>query len=187
MLSQAKYFFQELWYTRKGKKFPASKIDRRFSYGNIAKHLANNKPLHPKSNFMYLDGTIRPISKLLGVRLSAQQQQDYVSGKAIRLDGCSGDYPTLYVKFDGAAMKPGTYLNNPDSPEQTVSLHSFSVGQSAQASSSPQEEQGFAHGGGLTWPEFKALHPELSPQEALKRFRAMKRAQKSNAMGGMHM
>ena len=178
---------QELWYTRKGKKFPASKIDRRFSYGNIVNHLANNKPLHPKSNYMYVDGTIRPIYTILGVRLLAQQLNDYVSGNAIRLDGCSGNYPTLYVKFDGESMKPRTYRNNPDNPEQAVSSHSFSSGQSAQASSSPQEEQGFAHGGGLTWPEFRALHPELSAQEALKRFRAMKRGQNPNAMGGMHM
>lgn len=178
---------QGLWYTRKGKKFPASKIDRRFSYGNIARHLANNKPLHPKSKFMFIDGTIRPINKMLGVTLTAQQVNDYVSGKTIRLDGCPGEYPTIYVKFDSTVMNPRTYLNDPDSPEQTVSSHTFSVGQSTQASSPPQEEQGFAHGGGLTWPEFRALHPELSGQEALKRFRAMKRGQNPNAMNSMHI
>lgn len=39
---------QGLWYTRKGKRFAASKIDRRFSLGNISKHLAANKQLHPQ-------------------------------------------------------------------------------------------------------------------------------------------
>lgn len=135
---------------------------------------------------MFIDGTIRPINKMLGVTLTAQQVNDYVSGKTIRLDGCSGDYPTIYVKFDSTAMNPRTYLNDPDSPEQTVSSHTFSVGQSTQASS-PPKKQGFAHGGGLTWPEFRALHPKLSGQEALKRFRAMKRGQTPNAMGGMHI
>lgn len=112
---------------------------------------------------------------------------NYVSGNAIRLDGCSGDYPILYVKFDSEAMKPRTYRNNPDNPGQAVSSHFFSAGQSSHTSSPPQEEQGFAHGDGLTWPEFRALHPELSTHEALKRLRAMKRDQNPNAMGGMHM
>lgn len=40
---------QGLWYTRKGKRFAASKIDRRFSFGTISKHLAANKPRHPQS------------------------------------------------------------------------------------------------------------------------------------------
>ena len=40
---------QGLWFTRKGKKFPASKIDRKFSFANLSKHLSKNTPLHPKS------------------------------------------------------------------------------------------------------------------------------------------
>ena len=65
---------QGLWYTRKGKRFAASKIDRRFSLGNISKHLANNRPLHPQSRWMYADGSIVPIASYKGVRFSTTNQ-----------------------------------------------------------------------------------------------------------------
>lgn len=178
---------QGLWFTRKGKKFPASKIDRKFSLANLSKHLSKNTLLHPKSEFMFIDGTIRPVNKLHGVRLTAQQVNDYVSGKTIRLDGCTGNYPTVFVKFDRTAMRPCSYLSNPDNPKQTASSNSLSSGQSVQ-SSSPQEEQGFASGGGITWPEYRAAHMDLPVQEALRRFRAIKRGQNPNTMtGGMHI
>lgn len=48
---------QGLSFICKGKCFPASKIDRRFSFGSIKAHLAKNKPLHPQSRWMYADGT----------------------------------------------------------------------------------------------------------------------------------
>jgi len=48
---------QGLSFICKGKRFPASKIDRRFSFGSIKAHLAKNKPLHPQSRWMYADGT----------------------------------------------------------------------------------------------------------------------------------
>ena len=54
--------------------------------------------------------------------------------------------------------------------------------------SSPQEEQGFAGGGGITWPEYRAAHMDLPVREALRRFRVLKRGQNPNTMtGGMHM
>ncbi|MCM1291769.1 MAG: relaxase/mobilization nuclease domain-containing protein [Bacteroides sp.] len=58
---------QGLWYVRKGKRFAASKIDRRFSYGNINKHIAQNKQKqsHPQSAYLYADGTIKPLSKIM--------------------------------------------------------------------------------------------------------------------------
>lgn len=179
-----------LWYIRKGKKFPASKIDRRFSYGNISKHIAENKPLHPKSDFMYADGTIRPMYRFRGVSLTPQQTKDYVAGKTIRLDGCTGNFSTVYVRFDKPTMKFQVSSRDFDEPRQSVSSspsQSFSPGN--RMSASPVEEQGFASGGGLTWPEFRKMHPELSPTEALRRFRAIKRGQDPNAnIGhGMHM
>lgn len=59
--------------------------------------------------------------------------------------------------------------------------------QSLQQSSS-QEEQGFSSGGGITWPEYRAEHMDLPVQEALRRFRAIKRGQDPNTMtGGMHI
>lgn len=98
-----------LWYTRKGKRFAASKIDRRFSLGNISKHLANNKPLHSQSQWMYADGSIVPIASYKGVRFSTQQINDYVAGKAIRVDRCQGDMPTVWIKFNPQRMTPGVY------------------------------------------------------------------------------
>lgn len=54
--------------------------------------------------------------------------------------------------------------------------------------SSLQEEQGFSSGGGITWPEYRAAHMDLPVQEALRRFRAIKRGQNPNTMtGGMHI
>ena len=59
--------------------------------------------------------------------------------------------------------------------------------QSLQQSSS-QEEQGFSSGGGITWPEYRAAHMDLPVQEALRRFRAIKRGQNPNTIkGGMRM
>lgn len=142
---------QGLWFTRKGKKFPASKIDRKFSFANLSKHLSKNTPLHPKSEFMFIDGTIRPINKLLGVRLTAQQVNDYVSGKTIRLDSYTGNHPTVFVKFDRTAMRPCSYLSNPDNPKQAAPSNSVSAGHSVQPSS-PQEDysESFFFGIGCT-------------------------------------
>lgn len=91
---------QGLWYTRKGKRFAASKIDRRFSLGNISKHFAANKPRHPQSQWLYADGTIVPISSYKGVKFTPQQIKDYVAGHAIRVDGCKDGSSTVYVKFN---------------------------------------------------------------------------------------
>lgn len=53
---------------------------------------------------------------------------------------------------------------------------------------SHQEEQGFALGGGITWPEYRAAHMDLPVREALRRFKALKRGQNPNTMtGGVHM
>lgn len=92
------------------------------------------------------------------------------------------------IFFDLQTMKPKTYASNPDAqsqssaPQQDISLH-------APTANAPIEEQGFAGGGGLTWPEYQAAHPELPVKEALRRFKAIKRGQDPNANlgGGMHM
>ncbi|MCM1138239.1 MAG: hypothetical protein NC453_06660, partial [Muribaculum sp.] len=69
----------------------------------------------------------------------------------------------------------------------TVASDSISLGHAQ--SESPIEEQGFAGGGGLTWPEYKAAHPELPTHIALQRFKAIKRGQDPNAKlgGGIHI
>lgn len=181
-----------LWYVRKGKRFAASKIDRRFSYGNINKHIDQNnqKQSHPKSDYLYADGTIKPLSKIMGIKLTAKQTADYVAGRSIKLDVCvDGFTGSVYLKFDPQTLKPRTSLTDPDAISQSKTVSSESISHGHTQSESPVEEQGFAGGGGLTWPEYKAAHPELPPHIALQRFKAIKRGQDPNANlgGGMHM
>lgn len=183
---------QGLWYVRKGKRFAASRIDRRFSYGNICKHFADirKKQSHPQSNYLYADGTIKPLSKILGVELTSRQTEDYVAGRSVRLDVCIDGYSgPIYLKFDPQTLKPRTSLKDPDAPAQSRTSVDNSISLGHAQSTSPTEEQGFAGGGGLTWPEYQRLHPELSPTEALRRYKAIKRGQDPNANlgGGMHM
>ena len=182
---------QGLWYTRKGKRFPASKIDRRFSYGNIKAHLGKNRPLHPQSKWMYADGTIVPIKRYKGVQFTRTQINDYVAGKTIRVDGCQGNYPTVYIKFDPDHMVPGFYSSNPDAPQRSKYTQSQGAGMTLLTPSlrgNSQDNQDFAGGGGMTWPEYRAAHKDLPVQEALRRFKALKRGQNPNSMkGGMHI
>ena len=165
---------QGLWYTRKGKRFAASKIDRRFSLGNISKHLAANKPRHPKSQWLYADGTIVPISSYKGVKFTPQQIKDYVAGHAIRVDGCKDGPSTVYVKFNRERMNPCIYTSNPDAA-QTVSqpLGSGIKFSNAMAGNTPQQDESFAYGNGLS-DDFKlwlSRHPGMTIDEALSRYR----------------
>ena len=177
---------QGLWYTQKGKRFSASKIDRRFSYSNIRKHLSENRPLHPDSKWMYADGTIVPITNFRGVKFSGQQINDYVAGKAIRVDGCKGEYPTVYLKFVPEVKVPKVFSSNPDEPKQT-STSSFAPSIShTQQPSAPEDGCCSVSGGDTeTFPEFKARHPELTPKQALDAWRAKRRGKHLN--GGFHM
>lgn len=167
---------QGLWYIRKGKRFPASKIDRRFSYGNIKAHLGKNRPLHPQSKWMYADGTIVPIKSYKGGPLTQMQINDYVAGKTIRVEVCQGNYPTMYIKFNPDCMIPGFYSSNPDAPQQSTSTQSQGAGITLSSPSfrgGVQDDQGFASGDGIS-DDFKrwlSRHPGLSIEEALHRYR----------------
>lgn len=181
---------QGLWYTRKWKRFAASKIDRRFSLGNISKHLANNKPLHPQSQWMYADGSIVPIASYKGVRFSTQQINDYVAGKAIRVDGCQGDMPTVWIKFNPQRMTPGVYSSNPDLVGQAVSQSKNYGTRLSQVSSSgtSQTQEGFANGGALP-DDFKlwlSRHPGLTIEEALHRYREEQKAKRRRQGPKLH-
>lgn len=177
---------QGLWYTRKGKRFPASKIDRRFSYGNILKHLSKNRPLHPDSRWMYADGSIVPFSNFRGVKFSEQQINDYVAGKAIRVDGCSGSHSTVFIKFSPERKVPEIYSSNPDAPKQT-SVSSFAPSFSNVEQSPTLDDGACSVSGGdaESFSEFKARHPELTPKQALDAWRAKRRGKHLN--GGFHM
>ena len=183
---------------KKGRySFKASKIDKRFTPKSLEEIFANHREFErqqieaskPKSVYINADGTIKPISRFMGIDLTLQQQKDYAAGRSVRLDVCVDGYSgPIYLKFDPQTLKPHTSLTDPDAPSQSTSVGNASISHGFE-SSVPIEEQGFAGGGGLTWPEFQRLHPELSPIEALRRYRAIKRGQDPNAnIGrGMHM
>ncbi|MDE6536728.1 MAG: relaxase/mobilization nuclease domain-containing protein, partial [Muribaculaceae bacterium] len=182
---------QGLWYTRKGKRFPASKIDRRFSYGNIKALLGKNRPLHPLSKWLYADGSIVPIKSYKGFQFTQKQINDYVAGKIIRVDGCQGNYPTVYIKFDSDRMVPGFYSSNPDVPQRSTSTQSQGAGialSSASFRSGAQDDQGFASGDGIS-DDFKlwlSRHPGLSIDEALRRYRDEQKAKQRRSGPKLH-
>lgn len=181
---------QGLWYTRKGKRFAASKIDRRFSLGNISKHLAANKPRHPQSQWLYADGSIVPIATYKGVRLSPQQINDYVAGKAVRVDGCQGDMPTVWIKFNPQRMTPGVYSSNPDLAGQAVSQpQSYGPRLShVSAAGTTQPQEGFTDDGALP-DDFKlwlSRHPGLTIEEALHRYREEQKAKRRRQGPKLH-
>ena len=181
---------QGLWYTRKGKRFAALKIDRRFSLGNISKHLANNKPLHPQSRWMYADGSIVPIASYKGVRFSTQQINNYVAGKAIRVDGCQGDVSTVWIKFSPQHMAPGVYSSNPDLAGQAASQSQSYGTRLSHVSSAgpPQSQEGFLNGSPLP-DDFKlwlSRHPGLTIEEALHRYREEQKAKRHRQGPKLH-
>lgn len=182
---------QGIWYTRKGKRFPASKIDRRFSYGNVKAHLGKNRPLHPQTKWMYADGNIVPIKSYKGVQFTQKQINDYVAGKTIRVDGCQGNHPTMYIKFDPDSMIPGIYSSNPDAPQRSTSTQSQRAGITLTSPSfrgGVQDDQGFISGAGIS-DDFKlwlSRHPGLSIEEALHRYRDEQKAKQRRSGPKLH-
>ena len=123
------------------------------------------------------------------MKLSASQIRDYTSGKTIRIDGCKGEYPTIFVKFNLQELKPESFSSNPDAPAQSHEYNNF--GLYGGISQAPTEEGPCTVSGGdsETWPEFRRRHPEMSPSEALAAFKAKKRGKNLNggfSMGGLH-
>lgn len=177
---------QGLWYTRKRKRFPASKIDRRFSYGNICKHLSKKRPRHPDSKWMYADGSIVPIRSYQGMKLSDRQVEDYTAGKAIRVDGCQGELSTIFIKFNPVCMVPEFFSSNPDAPKQSITS-SFGLPANRASRQPAVDDEGCSVSGpdAETWQQFKALHPEMTPKQALDAWRAKQRGKHLN--GGFHM
>lgn len=107
----------------KGRKFSGSKIDRRFSFGNLDRHFAGLQKVSRK------------------------------------------------VEVQSAHRK----VHQTQQPAVTIATPAVNT--------SPVEEQGWSCGGdGMTWPEFRAMHPDLPVREALRRFRAKKRG--ANLNGG---
>ena len=182
---------QGLSFTRKGRRFPASKIDRRFSYGNIKTHLGKNRPLHPQSKWMYADGSIVPIRSYKGVKLNRTQINDYVIGKTIRLDGCQGENPTVYIKFDKDRMIPSIYSSNPDIPQRSATTQSQGARITLSTPSfrgGAHDDKSFAFGDGIS-DDFKrwlSRHPGLSIDEAIRRYREEQKAKQRRKGPRLH-
>lgn len=181
---------QGFWYTRKGRRFAASKIDRRFSFGNIKNHLAANKPLHPQSKWMYADGSIVPFYKYAGVKLTPSQVKNYTAGQTIKLDGCSGDYSTVYVKFNSQRLVPEIFSSNPDMPGQVTSQsYNTSIRVTNLSAGNPaSQEEGFAQGSALP-DDFKLWlrrHPGLTIDEARTRYREEQKAKRRRQGPKLH-
>ena len=183
---------QGLSFTRKGRRFPASKIDRRFSYGNIKAHLSKNRPLHPQSKWMYADGSIVPIRSYKGVQLTRSQMKSYVAGKAIRLDGCQGEHPTVYIKFDPDRMIPGVYRSNPDIPQRSATTQLQGAGITMSSPSfrgGAHDDQSMAVGGDGMPDDFKqwlSRHPGLTLDEARSRYREEQKAKQRKKGPRLH-
>lgn len=131
---------------------------------------------------MYADGSIVPIASYKGVRFSTQQINDYVAGKAIRVDGCQGALPTAWIKFNPQRVTPGVYSSNPDLAGQAAS-QSQSYGtriSQVPSSGSSQTQEGFTNGSTLP-DDFKlwlSRHPGLTIEEALHRYREEQKAKR---------
>lgn len=120
------------------------------------------------------------------MKLSARQVDDYTAGKAIRVDCCQGELSTIFIKFNHVRMVPEFFSSNPDAPEQSISS-SFGLPANSASRQPAVDEEGCSVSGpdAETWPQFKALHPELTPKQALDAWRAKQRGKRLN--GGFHM
>ena len=180
-------------YFRKGKySFWNVKLHKDYNRKSIEKAIAN---AHPKveSTWLNPDGTIRPLAAFRGVRLTEQQQADYLAGKVVRLDGCGGPQSTVYIRFDREALRPRVYSSNPETATHitntgTPSLGLFNISQN------PMSGEGYTNSGtdNETFQLFRASHPGMTYAEALRAWKAKKRGKHlsdPNTMdpGGPHL
>ena len=131
-----------------------------------------------------------PIASYKGVRLSAQQINDYVAGKAIRVDGCPGAMSTVWIKFNPQRMTPGVYSSNPDLAGQPVSQSQCYGPRLSHVSSAgaQQSQDGFSNGSPLP-DDFKlwlSRHPGLTIDEALHRYREEQKAKRRRQGPRLH-
>ncbi len=68
-------------------------------------------------------------------------------------------------------MVPAVYNSNPDAPRQSKTIPPPEAGITFSTPSfkgNIQDDQGFAGGGGITWPGYRAAHMDLPVQYALR-------------------
>ena len=68
-----------------------------------------------------------PLAAVRGVRLTEQQQADYIAGRVVRLNGCSGPQSTVYIRFDREAMRPRAYSSNPETATHIINADAPSL------------------------------------------------------------
>jgi len=121
------------------------------------------------------------LTKEYGLHISEGKRQinDYVAGKAIRVDGCQGAKSTVWIKFNPQRMTPGVYSSNPDLAGQAVS-QSQNYGSRlshVSATGTTQPQEGLANGNALPddFNLWLSRHPGLTIEEALHRYREEKK------------
>ena len=134
------------------------------------------------------DGTIVSISSLYGVKFTTKQIQDYTAGKTIRVDGCQGEYSTVYLKFiPEIRNRPRNVLHQ--IPTHLNLLRHLPSPPSFNRHNQPlppaSDECSVSGSDTETFEQFKAQHPELTPEQALDAWRAKRRGKHLN--GGFHM
>ena len=101
---------QSLVYAKGKYSFASSKIDSRFTFGQISRWLKANMSVHPDSQYAFIDGSPRPLNSYLGVTLTAEQTRDYVAGKGIRIEGCTGNHPVILMRYNRDTLRPEVSL-----------------------------------------------------------------------------
>lgn len=131
-----------------------------------------------------------PIASYKGVRSSTQQINDYVAGKAIRVDGCQGAMPTVWIKFNPQRMTPGVYSSNPDLARQaTFQSQNYGTRLShVSAAGTTQPQEGFTNGSALPddFKQWLSRHPGLTIEEALHRYREEQKAKRRRQGPKLH-
>lgn len=104
-------------YAKGRHSFKASKIDRHFTPMQLQKefnrradtakrnYMANTPD--PNNEWIHLDGSPIAPTEFNGVRITAEQQSDYLKGRTIRVDG-------TYIRFDFDTKQPQVSPFNPD-------------------------------------------------------------------------
>lgn len=169
-------------YKKNGHSFLASKIDRRYTPRALDMEFARRKRRasreymsntpDPNNQWAYLDGSPIPITEFAGIRLTPQQELDYISGRTVIIKGVAA------IRYDFDIRKP--IMSAPNMDMAQSNLNPFrSLG-------TMEDEMGAVAGGdGESWAEFRKRHMDVSLQTALAMYKAKQRNRHTN--GGFHI
>ena len=158
-------------YSKGRHSFKASKIDRKFTLFQLQKefdrrretarreHMANTPD--PRNQWIHLDGSpIAPV-EFNGVMITAEQQNDYLKGRTIRVDG-------HYIRFDFGTRQPQITPFNPDIFSDRGNGLPFYPG------ADPEYSAFYSGLGKFDKEEFRRFrrrHPALTNEEAMRLFK----------------